>query len=113
MIKKIAKKAWYYLWEDEGIIGWIVTVIVSFIFVKFILLPGLGLLLGTPFPIVAVVSSSMEHNGIPLDEWEEKKQSEYNKYNLSTKNFLQYPFKNGFNKGDVIVLKRANNLKIG
>ena len=65
-MKKLAKKLWYYLWEDEGIIGWIVTVIVSFIFVKFILLPGLGLLLGTPFPVVAVVSSSMDHNAVPL-----------------------------------------------
>ena len=112
-MKKLAKKLWYYLWEDEGIIGWIVTVIVSFIFVKFILLPGLGLLLGTPFPVVAVVSSSMDHNGVPLEEWIMQKEQEYQNYNLSTNNFTHYVFQNGFNKGDVIVLKRAKNLQVG
>ncbi len=109
--KDMLKKLWFYLWHDDSLTGWIITVIVSFIFVKFIFLPGLGLLLGTPFPVVAVVSSSMEHNGLDQDTWWQQKQAEYEKYDITS--FNKFPLKNGFNKGDVIVLYRPNGLEIG
>ena len=55
------KKVWHFIWEDNSIWSWIVNIILAFILIKFIVYPGLGLALGTSYPIVAVVSNSMEH----------------------------------------------------
>ena len=113
MIKKALKKLWYYLWHDDSIVGWVVTVIISFIFVKYIFLPGLGLLLGTPFPVVAVVSSSMEHNGQGFDAWWAQNAEFYQEQGITKEQFKDAKFTNGFNKGDVMVLYRVSTPKVG
>ena len=61
-IKQYLKKIWYFLWEDDSLISWVASVVFAFLLIKFIIFPGLGLILGTKFPIVAVVSGSMEHS---------------------------------------------------
>ena len=62
--KKLLKKTWHFIWEDNSIWSWIANVIIAFILIKFIVYPGLGLLLSTSHPVVAVVSSSMEHKTV-------------------------------------------------
>ena len=54
-------KIWYFIWEDDSALSWIVNIVLAFILIKFVIYPGLGLLLGTSHPVVAVVSGSMEH----------------------------------------------------
>ena len=61
--KRTWKKIWYFIWEDNSIWSWIVNIILAFVLIKFIVYPGLGLILSTSHPVVAVVSESMEHNG--------------------------------------------------
>ena len=63
--KKTFKKIWYFIWEDDSILSWIINIILAFILIKFIVFPGLSLLLGTSHPVVAVVSGSMEHKTVP------------------------------------------------
>lgn len=59
--KKEVKRFWKWLWHSESIWSYIVFLILVFILVKFILLPGLGLVFGTTLPMAIVESSSMEH----------------------------------------------------
>ena len=60
-IKKSLKKFWHFLWKEDSLLSWIVNIAIAFVLIKFIIYPGLGLLLGTNLPVVAVISESMDH----------------------------------------------------
>jgi len=118
------KKIWWFIWESNSIWSWIVNIILAFIIIKFLIYPVLGFLLGTSFPIVAVVSGSMEHDG-NFDQWWDSpaicnfnkcmQQDFYTGLNITKSQFKTFKFKNGFNKGDIIILKgvKPENVKIG
>jgi len=114
----LLKKTWWFLWEDDSALSWIISTIVAIIVIKFLIYPGLGLALGTSHPVVAVVSGSMEHDG-SFDEWWNSaadggsQEEYYNALGISLIEFKEFPFKNGFNKGDVMILKKPKTLKIG
>jgi len=65
-LKTTWQKIWYFIWEDDSVWSWIINVIIAFVLIKFIIYPGLGLILGTTHPVVAVVSGSMEHKTTPI-----------------------------------------------
>ncbi len=111
-LKHYLKKIWHFIWEEDSLLSWIVNVILAFVLVKFLIYPGLGLLLGTQFPVVAVVSESMEHNG-NLDQWWQSQEKIYSQLEITKEEFQTYPLTNGFNKGDLIILIRPSNLKKG
>ena len=73
--------------------------------VKFLIYPGIGLVLATHYPIVAVVSGSMEHNGQSFDSWWESVSPWYTDKGITKEQFREFSFKNGFNKGDIMVLQ--------
>lgn len=137
-VKAKARKVWHFIWEDDSLLSWAVNIALAFLLIKFIVYPGLGLLLGTNFPVVAVVSGSMEHKlvhpcsdrdrfsnfctdrnenlyelcGVTSDEkqrvnfdffWDTCG-GWYNKINLTKQEFSKFPFKNGFNTGDIMIL---------
>ncbi|MBI2654548.1 signal peptidase I [Candidatus Woesearchaeota archaeon] len=108
------KKVWYFIWEDESIWSWIVNIILAFVLIKFIIYPGLGFLLSTSHPVVAVVSESMEHNN-GFEQWWEKAGKWYVENGISKEDFEDFPLKNGFDKGDIIALKgkKPENIEIG
>jgi signal peptidase I len=127
-------KIWYFIWHDDSILSWIVNVIVAFLLIKFIVYPGLGLIMGTNYPVVAVVSGSMyhglEHKGNVYDicgnaytkkefrpnfeDWWDNCGSWYVENNNITKDeFKNFPLRNGFAKGDIIVLRGAKDIEIG
>lgn len=125
--KEAWKKTWNFLWKEDSVASWIVNIVLAFIIIKFLIYPGLGLLLGTNLPVVAVISESMEHNG-GFDEWwngntatcsdnplnaSKCAQAEwYAMKNIDEEEFRKYPFSNGFNKGDIMILKRVNKEKL-
>ncbi len=122
-------KIWYFIWHDESIASWLVNIVLAFLLIRFVFYPLLGIILGTPFPIVAVVSESMEHgthNGIlcgaslaqfqdSFDNYWETCGNWYQDHGISKEQFQEFPLKSGFNKGDVILLWRANeeNVEVG
>jgi len=112
--KKLAKKVWWFIWEDDSVLSWIVNIILAFVLIKFVIYPGLGLLLGTGFPVVAVVSSSMEHPQ-EFDIWWQQHQEFYERFEITKEYFRSFTLKNGFNKGDIIVLvgKDPQEIRIG
>ena len=116
------KKLWKFIWYDDSALSWIVNVALAFIIVKFIIYPILAFLLGTSYPVVAVVSCSMEHNSnlgncalrhSEFNSWWDQKTVFYEKFGINKEEFSKYNFANGFNKGDLMVLKKPNNLKRG
>ncbi len=109
---------WYFLWYDNSPLSWVANIVVAFVIIKFIVYPLLGLMLGTGLPIVAVVSESMDHDG-SFDHWwatysvcensRPCQQSEwYEQFTITKEEFQNFPLHNGFQRGDVIVLTRAN-----
>ncbi len=136
-IKNAVGKTWNFLWNDNSWQSWLVSIVVAFVFIKFLFLPGVGLLFGTQLPIVAVVSGSMEHGkvgdnvlGIPhmcgksyvkedyymkFDDYWQECGEWYEKRGITKEEFKEYSFKNGFNKGDIMFLHgvEAEEVEIG
>ncbi len=112
--KKKWRKIWYFIWEDNSIWSWLVNIVLAFVLIKFIVYPGLGFLLQTSHPVVAVVSESMEHNN-GFDKWWQKSGNWYINNSINKDDFDKFPLKNGFNKGDIMVLKgkKPENIEIG
>jgi len=128
-LRENSRKAWRWFWKDDSLWSWLVNVIVAFLVIRYIIYPLLGLALGTNFPIVAVVSESMEHGlhddllcGQKFDAFQESFDNYwdicgkwYEDRGITKEKFAKFPFRDGFDKGDVIILWRANkdNLQIG
>ena len=123
------KKAWNFFWHGDSLGSWLANVVVAFVVIRFIFYPLLGVVLGTSFPIVAVISESMEH-GLhdgrlcgnyyadfkeSFDNYWDSCGSWYEQREITKGGFSSFHFSNGFDKGDVILLWRANknNIKIG
>ncbi len=121
-LKTKLRKIWHFIWEEDSFLSWVVNIVLAFLLVKFIIYPGLGLLLGTGYPVVAVVSCSMEHN-LPIggcsldhtqfDSWFSSQKDLYEKLLINRNKFLDYRFMNGFNKGDLIVLTGYGKVNVG
>tara|TARA_Y100000310_G_scaffold325814_1_gene389886 strand:+ start:316 stop:975 length:660 start_codon:yes stop_codon:yes gene_type:complete len=122
------KRVWFLFWHQDSAASWIANIVVAFLIIYFIFYPALGSVLGTEFPIVAVVSGSMEHGirgdlcGQEFDEFYESFDnywricgSWYENIGISKEQFEAFPFKDGFNTGDMLILWRAdrNNLEVG
>jgi len=114
-LKKLWKKTWYFIWEDNSIWSWIVNILLAFVLIKFIVYPGMGFLLSTSHPVVAVVSGSMEHNNLGFDEWWEENNDWYIKNGVNKEYFEKFSLKNGFNKGDIMLLvgRDAEKINVG
>jgi signal peptidase I len=123
--KSLLKKIWNFIWHEDSLLSWIVNVILAFLIIKFLIYPGLGFFLGTPAPIVAVVSGSMEHEK-PFDDWWNSESccdfecsskfvqgDFYEKLNISKDFFASFPFVFGFDKGDIMVLHKRSEIKVG
>lgn len=132
--KDIWKKIWDFLWHSNSIWSFIVDIILIFLIVKFLLLPGLGLVLNTSVPMVIVESGSMEHLKNTYDKtmppnicghnYGQKASVGFEEYwnlcghwyedeNLSKEQFSHFSFSNGFNKGDIMVIKGQKEYKVG
>ena len=127
--KSFLGKAWYFIWDDDSALSWIVNIIIAFVLIKFLIYPGLGFVLGTSHPVVAVVSGSMEHTlsggticGQRPDGYDAGFDSFwaacggfYSGFDIDKAKFEKFSFKNGFNTGDIIVLfgKKPEKVNVG
>ena len=109
------KKIWRFIWYNDSPASWLISLVLVFILVKFILYPVIGLVFGTGYPIVAVVSWSMEHDGEKFDDWWENNSEWYVENEITKEKFLEFKLKNGFNQGDVMFVfgKNAENVNLG
>ncbi len=104
-IGKSLKRIWHFIWYDDSLASWLLNLVIAFVLVKFIIYPGMAVAFGTEFPIVAVVSGSMEHENLEFDDWWNKNGKWYEDNGVSRADFSSYKFVDGFNKGDIMFLK--------
>ncbi|HIG97980.1 TPA: signal peptidase I [Candidatus Woesearchaeota archaeon] len=101
---KAAGRAWNFVWNGNNVWSWLINALLAFALIKFLVYPGLGLVLQTNNPVVAVISNSMQHNAAFEDWWEEA-EKQYAMFNITREQFENFTMKNGFSKGDIIILK--------
>ena len=126
------KKTWNWVWDSDSFLSWIVAMFLIFIFVKFVFFPVLMIIMGTSLPLAGVESSSMEHQiiregnsfnlcGIYFDEDEFVN---FNKYwevcgkwyeniGITKEQFSKFNLKDGFSKGDIIIVWGRFTPKVG
>lgn len=111
---KLLKRFWQFVWNDDSLLSWAVAFILAFVLIKFLIYPGLGLILATSHPIVAVVSSSMEHNE-NFETWWGNSSKWYEDNDITKADFETFSMKNGFNKGDLMILrgKKPADIQVG
>ncbi len=105
------QKAWHFLWYEDSVASWVASIGLAFVLIKFVIYPVLGVALGTTFPVVAVVSESMEHTQ-SFDAWWAQQESLYAQFNITKSEFARFPMDGGFNKGDIILLVGAGPDKV-
>ncbi|MBT3397670.1 hypothetical protein HOA55_03220 [archaeon] len=104
------KRFWKFL-NDDSWSSFVVTLVLAFIFIKFIFFPTLSLLTGTALPLVIVESCSMYHEE---PGFEQTFVSEiYGNFGISLEDTGSWIFQNGFSKGDVIFVVGPKNLEVG
>ena len=102
-MKTTWKEIWNFLWKDDSWESLLASAAIVLLVGKFILIPLLGALLGTQLPVVAVVSSSMDHGVLDFDQWWEQNQDYYRTFEIDKNEFKEFSMSNGFKKGDAIV----------
>src|SRR3989338_3963092 len=105
------KKAWTFLKEDSWS-SWIVSLILIVLFIKLAFFPVLSLIFGSPLPLVIVESCSMYHDS-SFAEWWAGNEAYYSQFGISKSDFQDYRFKNGLNKGDIIIVWGKSEYKKG
>ncbi len=100
--KNIISHSWSYLKRDTWD-SWLVSILLVFIIIKFIFFPGLSLITGSSLPLVVIESCSMYHE-TNLDDWWFKNAAWYENKNITESEFRAFPFTNGLNKGDIILV---------
>jgi signal peptidase I len=97
------------------------------IFLALIVQRLLGLLLSTSMPVVAIVSSSMDHGisstypcGVMVanytenfDNWWELCKHTYEKFNITKEDFAKFPFRDGLKIGDMPIVQGSDTYKVG
>lgn len=117
-MKNLWKRFWFLLWKDDSFKGWFFSIIVIFVFIKFIFFPLLSLVTGTVLPLAIVESCSMYHQGnlfSDYDEWFKDQETKYSRFGIEKDEFGTFIFKKGFNKADVLFIigTKPEKLKVG
>ncbi len=104
-------KKFYKFLKKDSLASLVVSLILAFIFIKFIFFPGLSLITGTSLPLVIVESCSMHHHEAGFEKTFTS--PIYEGLGIFLDNTTNWPFQNGFSKGDVIFVVGANDVEIG
>ncbi|MBI3190805.1 S26 family signal peptidase [archaeon] len=81
--------------------------IVLALFVAWAAYQGIAFATGTSMPLVAVISSSMDHNGLGFDNWWTSNNGFYENLGITKENFMLFPYKNGLSKYDLMVVVKG------
>jgi len=126
MKKELGKKLkefWNFVWKEDSLSSWIVSLILIFILVRFIFFPLLSFAMATPMPLVVVESGSMEHPGgfigntlgleSNFNKWWEMRGDWYEGRNITKEEAREWPLRSGLNEGDIVVITGWGDLKKG
>ena len=108
-ILHLLRKFWRFLKKDTWQ-SWIVSLILAFVFIKFLFFPFLSWTFATDLPLVVVESCSMYHQD-DFDSWWKRNGVWYEEHGISFEEFEGFKFKNGLNKGDIILVSGRRIIK--
>jgi hypothetical protein len=108
--KRLFGRFWAFLHEDSWS-SFVVTLVIAFVFIKWIFFPGLSFLTGSELPLVIVESCSMYHAEPGMDSVVSK--SVYEDLGIGLEDTDDWDFWNGFSKGDIIFVVGADNVRVG
>ena len=130
--KSTFKKYMYYVLYDDSILAHILYFGFAFIFIKYMLFPTLGFALNNDYPVVAIVSGSMQHKivdsrvcdktvsnedgSLDFDQWWTLCGDYYeSEFSLTKEEFSTFDYSSGLNIGDVMVLygKSLDEIEVG
>ena len=103
--KKYSKRIWRFLIYEDTWASFAADAVIVVLLGYFVVFPVLGLIMGTPLPAVAVITSSMDHQDLEFDEWWDQNSDWYTERGFDKEQFENFIFKDGFEKGDIIVMK--------
>ena len=128
------KHYWYYVWHGDSWHSFLVFFLLAFFCVKFVFFPFIGVILGTDYPIVAIVTGSMEHKltdnfsicdseNVGLEDknldvsefWKYCGKYYEDNFDITEEEFEEFDYSGGLNVGDVLILKEAKieNIEVG
>ena len=105
------KKFWKFLQEDTWQ-SWIISLLLLILIIKFLVFPAMSLATGSKLPLVVVESCSMYH-AENFDDWWFKNGEWYKEKEIAKEDFQKFTMKNGFTKGDIILVWGYSEYKVG
>jgi len=105
------KKSWDFLKEDSWH-SMIVTLVLLVVLIKFIFFPLLSFVTGSPLPLVVIESCSLYHEA-DFEGWWGSNAAWYESKGITKEGFLDFPYRNGLNKGDIIFVWGRGEYNIG
>ncbi len=130
-VVELVKKAWNFMWHDDSLLAQLLSLLFIFVILKFLFFPMVGFLLHTKFPIVAIVSGSMEHKvvgGVICGKYVGGKDGAvdfntfwdicgdyYENLGIGKSQFESFSFSDGLNIGDVMIVygKKSEDINVG
>lgn len=103
------RRFWEFLKEDTWQ-SMVVSLILAFIIIKFIFFPVLSFITGASMPLVIVESCSMHHSRSLAEILND---GIYDQFGIGSENTSSFSFKNGLEKGDIIIVVSAKEAKVG
>ncbi len=100
--------------RNKESVKWVIAFLVGFLILYVLLNPILMQLTGSEIPIVTVMSDSMEHD-VSFDDWWKKNQQLYLGKSIIKEDFELFPFLDGINVGDIVLVvdKDPEYIKVG
>jgi len=105
-------KDFYNFLKEDSWQSWIVGISLVVVFVKAIFFPLLSLITGTALPLVVIESCSMYHDS-SFENWWSENYAWYESHGINKEVFENFSFKNGLNKGDIILVWGKDKLSLG
>jgi signal peptidase I len=114
--KELLKKIWHFLVHEDSWASFLADAVIILLFGKFILLPLLGLIFGTAYPAVAVLTTSMDHKHQNFESWWFNNGGWYENAGITKERFGKFYKHNGVPVGDAFIVrgvKSLQELKVG
>ncbi|MAE50014.1 hypothetical protein CMI48_04290 [Candidatus Pacearchaeota archaeon] len=108
---KTLKDFWKFLNKDTWQ-SWLVSLVLIVLIIKIIVFPLLSLATASPLPLVVIESCSMWHED-NFENWWGRNAVQYETRGISHDQFTNFPFRDGLNKGDIILVSNRQTQKVG
>lgn len=90
----------------------IIVLIILFLVIKFVFFPAISYLSATSMPLVVIQSASMSHTEKGFEKIF-RTDTNYLDNSISLNDTFYWSFQGGLNRGDIVLIKPADNVQIG